>query len=140
MENLQNAFAEMNWLAVLVAVVANQVIGGIWYSPKVFGNTWGQLVGIDFEKIDKSEGNKAIMKSVVIGIIVAILLGLLIYNTDSVNPLDGLLYGSLMAVFGSLQSATNNLFEQRPSKLYWINAGYPLIAYSVMGLIIGSWA
>ncbi|HQU56998.1 MAG TPA: DUF1761 domain-containing protein, partial [Chitinophagaceae bacterium] len=30
----------INWLAVLVAGISSFVIGGIWYSPALFGNAW----------------------------------------------------------------------------------------------------
>lgn len=140
MENLQNVFSEINWLAVLVAVIANQFIGAMWYGKAMFGAQWAELVGLKMEDIDKGEAGKAIMKSVLIAIVGAVFLAVLIYNTDSVNPLDGLLYGGMVAFFSALHSITNNLFEQRPSKLVWINVCYPLVGYSVMGLIIGAWA
>ena len=30
----------INWLAVLVAGVSSFVVGGIWYSPGLFGKAW----------------------------------------------------------------------------------------------------
>src|SRR5580765_953604 len=37
---------DVNWLAVLVAAVLKFVIGGVWYSPPVFGPRWGAIVGV----------------------------------------------------------------------------------------------
>ena len=30
----------LNWLAVLVAAVSTFLIGGLWYSPAMFGRAW----------------------------------------------------------------------------------------------------
>ncbi len=34
---------EVNWLAVALATVSTMAVGSIWYTPKVFGNTWIRL-------------------------------------------------------------------------------------------------
>lgn len=30
----------MNWLAIIVAALANFLLGGLWYSPILFGKRW----------------------------------------------------------------------------------------------------
>jgi hypothetical protein len=30
----------VNWLAAIAAALASFVLGGLWYSPVVFGRTW----------------------------------------------------------------------------------------------------
>jgi len=40
-------FLSVNWLAVLVAAVAQMIVGFIWFSPALFGKTWMVLHGID---------------------------------------------------------------------------------------------
>lgn len=37
---------EVNLLAVIVATIAQFIIGGIWYTP-LFGNIWGKIHGFD---------------------------------------------------------------------------------------------
>lgn len=46
----------INYLAVLVAAVAQFFIGAIWYMP-IFGKLWGQIHGHD--KLSKEEQKKA---------------------------------------------------------------------------------
>ncbi len=43
---------DINLIAVLVATVAQFVIGAIWYMP-VFGRLWGEMFG--FDKLSKAE-------------------------------------------------------------------------------------
>ena len=45
-------FGEVNWLAVLVAAIIPMIIGTIWYSPPVFGNTWMRLIGKTADEIE----------------------------------------------------------------------------------------
>jgi hypothetical protein len=40
---------QMNWAAFAVAVVAQMVIGFIWFHPKVMGTMWSKASGISLE-------------------------------------------------------------------------------------------
>ena len=44
-------FHGINIWAVLVSIVAMMVIGALWYSPVLFGNTWLRLIGKKPEEI-----------------------------------------------------------------------------------------
>lgn len=43
---------EVSWLAVIVATVLSFVLGGLWYSPRVFGARWAEGCGVDLESED----------------------------------------------------------------------------------------
>ena len=47
MEELTN---NVNWLAVVVGFAVSFVLGWLWYSPKLFGKTWAQGVGIEMNR------------------------------------------------------------------------------------------
>ena len=140
MENLQNVFFEVTFLAVLAALVVNQVIGMLWYSPNVFGTQWAKHIGMDIEKVDKKADKKGFMLGGLLSLEIAFLMGLLIYNTDSINPLDEALYGLLIAGFITMHQAVGFIYENRSAALFRITAGYTLVTYPLMGLILGSWA
>ena len=46
----------INYVAVLVASIAEFIIGGIWYMP-IFGKAWGEIH--EFNKLSKDEQSKA---------------------------------------------------------------------------------
>ena len=48
----------INLLAVLLATIAQFIIGAIWYMP-VFGKKWGEIHGFDMSKLSKEEQKKA---------------------------------------------------------------------------------
>ncbi len=39
---------DINYIAVLVAAVAQFIFGAIWYMP-LFGGMWGKIHGFDFK-------------------------------------------------------------------------------------------
>ena len=43
---------DINWLAVVLAVIAQFVVGAIWYMP-LFGKIWGEMHG--FDKLSKKQ-------------------------------------------------------------------------------------
>ena len=47
----------VNILAVLIAAVSSFLLGGLWYSPALFGKAWQREVGLTDEQLAK--GNKA---------------------------------------------------------------------------------
>jgi len=39
-KNLRTCFAKINYPAVLVAALSTFILGGLWYSPILFGKAW----------------------------------------------------------------------------------------------------
>ena len=42
---------EVNYLAVIAAAVATFALGGLWYSPALFGKAWQREAGVTEEKM-----------------------------------------------------------------------------------------
>ena len=42
---------EINWIAVVVAAVACFLLGGLWYSPVLFGKAWQRETGLTDEQL-----------------------------------------------------------------------------------------
>jgi Protein of unknown function (DUF1761) len=129
--------ADINWLAVLVATASSFVLGSLWYGP-VFGKHWMQASGMTMEK--GAQGNMALTfgGTAVLNLCIAFALALLI------GPHAGWDMGLHTGVFSSLLFAATSLgviylFEQRPLRLWLINAGYQVVNFSIMGSIIGVW-
>jgi hypothetical protein len=49
--------SHLNWLAVVAAAVSTFVIGGLWYSPALFGRAW--MSANNFTQEDLSKSNMA---------------------------------------------------------------------------------
>ena len=124
-------------LAVALGALSLFFIGGLWYSPLLFGKPWMRLNG--FSEADLKAGSPArifggsLLLSVLATAAFAVFLG------PDVRPVDGLLYGGTagLAWVGAGYGITG-LFERRPLRLLAINAGYHTVAFAVMGLILGA--
>ena len=47
---------EVNWIAIVVAAVGSFVLGGLWYSPVLFGKAWQREAGLTDEKLTRPVG------------------------------------------------------------------------------------
>lgn len=132
----------INYLAVLVAGIANMVIGFLWYGP-VFGKVWISLAGFTEEKMKEAK-EKGMMKSYVVA-----LLGSLV--TAYVLAHFALRWGAT-GVGGAFELAfwiwlgfivttllSSVLWEGKPVKLYLLNVFYYLVSFFVMAVILVSW-
>jgi len=130
--------AGINYLAVLVAAVSTFVIGALWYSPVLFGKAWMAASGMTEEKA--REGNMPLVfgLSFLLELVAAFVLAMF------VGPGAGFHFGLLAGLHVGLfwvggAFGVVYLFEQRPVRLWLVNAGYMVVAFTVMGGILGVW-
>lgn len=137
-------FSSINWLAVLLCVVASMVIGSVWFSPKVFFNSWWKAIG----KTDKDAPggtNMGVMwgGTVLASVVQAIFMGLMVNAMGSMTAggatwSSGAMAGFFLWLgFVAPSSLTNKLFAERlPAWFY--EAGNHLVTFLVMGAIQGA--
>jgi Protein of unknown function (DUF1761) len=126
-----------SWLGILVAALSGFVVGGLWYGP-LFQKPWMAASGMTLEK--GAQGNKLLTfgGAYVLNLIGAI--GLTIVLGDHGGWGSGLHTGVFTGFFFVATAlGVIYLFEQRPFKLWCINAGYQVVNFGVMGTILGVW-
>jgi hypothetical protein len=126
---------DINWLAVLVAAVVTFVLGGVWYGP-LFEKVWRAAEG----KADPHPGQKhpAIVYglSFVLMLIAAAVLAVAIGPDPSVTRSVG--FGLMVGVgWVATSFGVNYLFAGRRLALFAIDAGYNVVLFALMGVIIG---
>ena len=128
----------MSWVAIIVAAVVNIVLGSLWFSPLLFQKPWVAL------RVDKApmSGTASPMLYVItaVGALVsAMTLDWIIGLAHAGTLLGGAIIG-LYAGLGFVAPAilSDNLFNERPFKLYLIVAGFPVVGLFVSGAIIGA--
>jgi len=128
---------DVNYLAVLVAAISSFLVGGLWYSPLLFGPTWQRAAG-DVRKPGDAHPARVFGVSVVFALIAAWVYAVLIPAPASASMalLQGLGVGAgvVGASFG-----INYQFANRPPVLWLIDAGYHTLQFALYGLIIGLW-
>jgi hypothetical protein len=136
----------INYWAVIVAAVVQMVLGFLWYGP-LFGKTWATLMGFTPEKMNEQK-TKGMTVNYIIMALGALLMsyvlahGLIFGNTylhmaGATSGLQGAFYywlGFIVPV-----SLGTVLWEGKPWKLWFINAGYYLVGLGLMGMILSAW-
>jgi len=126
---------EIHWLAVVVAAASGFAVGGLWYGP-LFLNAWLAAEGKTKEQMGQHP-------AMVFG-------GAFLCNLFSAFILDhtvatygdpdmaltvmitlGVALGFVVPAYG-----VNYLFAGRKLKLFLIDAGYWVVTYAVMGVIL----
>ncbi|HEX5112896.1 MAG TPA: DUF1761 domain-containing protein [Saprospiraceae bacterium] len=128
----------INYWAILVSALSTFLIGGLWYSPAVFGKAWMRENGFTEEELKNGNMARIFGLSFVLALVAAI--NLAMFLGPEVNVGMGAFYGFL-AGFGwvAMFIGTHYLFERKSFKLFLINAGYSVVALTIMGVIIGAW-
>lgn len=128
---------EINWLAAIVAGIVGFFVGGLWYSPIMFGKIWMAETGIDPAKPGGYPPAVTFGVGAAISIIGAIVFAFFVAQqplgfTVTVGGLTGLVW-----VGGSF--AINGFFERKSARLIAINAAYHTVQFTLFGLILGLW-
>lgn len=125
----------INWLGVVLAVVASFAIGFLWYGP-LFGKTWMAATGITAESAQSASMGKIFGTATILQFIAAVVLSMFI----GPDPTVGFAVGAGFAV-GMFWVATalgvSYLYEQRTFAHWAVNASYNVVSYTVWGLIFG---
>ena len=140
MDNID--LGSLNYLAIIVGIIFNQVLGAAWYSA--WSKPWMAGVGLTQKDMEAMKGTARQWYPYVIAIVSTLVftfvLALLIQGMGADNVVDGLMLGLLASIGFTLTSyATTYSFEGRSLKLFLINSGYPLISYALIGVMLAGW-
>ena len=126
----------MNWLAIIIAAVANMVIGFLWFGTWAFGKSWIQLSGRTMGEGMQTGPLYALtaVAAVVQAITMSWFVGQTGANSGSAGAIVGLYVG--MGIVAAAMFA-EVLFAGRHPRLYAITAGYQVLVLVVQGAIIG---
>jgi hypothetical protein len=132
---------EINYIAVLVAAVINFVIGGIWYSPGLFGPRWMTAIGKSEADLKRGNMRVAYIGAFAAAVMMAYALALFIGFAQAKTVLQGAGIGLWAWVgFVAAPRLSNYLFAGWPRDLYFINNGYHLVSLLIMGAILAIWS
>lgn len=129
-------FSSVNWIAVLVAALSGFVIGGLWY--RIFQQPWMRYSGMTKEKGAQASMALTFGGAYVLNLVAAT--GIALLAGRQAGWLLGMHTGAFAALFYVATAlGVIYLFEQRPLGQWLINAGYQVLNFAVMGIIIGLW-
>ena len=126
---------DINWLAVLVAAVVTFVLGGLWYGP-LFGKLWKTAEG-RAETQPGQQKHPAFVYggSFVLMLIAAAALAITVGPDPTVTRAVG---AGLIIGIGWVATSfgVNYLFAGRRLALFAVDAGYNVVLFAAMGLVL----
>jgi len=124
---------QIDWMAVGVAVFLNMFIGFVWYSQWLFGSNSCHKKGSNCFSL------LPIFFTLITSVITAFFLALFQSYLDITNVSDGMFIGFyfwLGFVFTTQISPV--IWQARPVKLFFIDAGYKLLSFLVMSGVLAA--
>ena len=129
---------DFNIWAVLSAALSGFILGGLWYSPALFGRMWQREAGVTDEQMKNANMGLIFGLAFVLCAVASLVFALFL------GPRPPLALG-LGAGFAaglcwvSASFGINYLFERKTLKLFLINAGYHTVQFTLIGLILALW-
>jgi hypothetical protein len=129
----------VNYLAVLIAAIANYILATIWYAA-IFGKVWKRLTGIT--------DMKPAPMNIVLVFIGSLILSYVLYHSivfgDAYLRMGGIEGGIMGGFFGWLGyiapiTLSTKLYEKKPWGLWLLDNAFWLISLVVMGAIQSLW-
>jgi len=128
-----------NFLAVIVAALANYIIGAIWYGM-LFRSAWQKLSGTGQMKVS--------VLSVILGLVGGFLMSYVLQHAlffaNQFLKTSGVSSGVMVGFFnwlGFIAPVTIGVvtYQKRPFTLWILDNAYWLISLVVMGIILAVW-
>jgi hypothetical protein len=132
-------FADLNWLAILVATLAWFAFSAVWYSVPPLSNAWQKAAGVDAS----AEGPSltSLFIPTLIGYFVTtIVIALLVRAIGAAEVVDGIILGIVLGVgFGAVGALVNQIYERKGATYWVINGMNAIIAYMIVAVIVTVW-
>lgn len=127
----------INVPAAVVSIVAAFLLGGLWYSPLLFGAAWARWNGLQEADLSRDAAR-------VFGGAIALEALMMVNLAAFLGPAPGLPFAvgaSLAAGIGwvGLGMGVTYLFERRPLGLWAVDAGYHAVSFGIAGVVFGAW-
>ncbi len=128
---------DLNYLAILLAVLVNVGVGSWWYSPAGFGKKWTKYSKVDMMKSPKQETQRAIAVVFIGAIIQAVVLAVVLKSIQADTITEGLITSFILWLgFVAATSIGDDLYSRKGWSYWWINASFFLVTMLVNGAII----
>lgn len=130
---------EVTFLPILFAGILSVVIGFLWYHPRVFGSAWMRFTNVTPEMAEK--GKKRMPLNAVIALLASMLAAYVMNHFGiawGVYDVIGAIELGIWCWIGFVAPPMLGmvLWEQKSFKLYLINAGFWLVSFIAMAIVL----
>ena len=133
-------FGSINWLAVIVCVIASVVIGSVWYHPAVFYKTWLAGLGKTWENRPQGAMVSMYVFTILAALVEAVALAFVLKTMGSTGAAAGATTGFMIWLgFVAPTNLVSKLFSGQGWTGWLIEAGNHFVYLLVAGAILGAW-
>lgn len=130
---------EVTFFPILAAGIVSLVIGLVWYHPRVFGGAWTRLSNLSPEAVEK--GKKRMPITLPIALIASMLAAYVMNYFGiawGVYDVIGAIELGLWCWIGFVAPTMLGmvLWEQKPLRYYFVVAGYWLVSFIAMAIVL----
>jgi hypothetical protein len=129
---------QVNFLAIIAAAIAAFVLGGLWYSPLVFGKAWQREVGLSDEQLKRGNMARIFGLSLVLSLVAAFVFAMFLGPRPPMQLGVGAGFSAGLCWVAS-SFGINYLFARRSLKLFLIDGGYHTLQFTAIGVILALW-
>ena len=138
---------KINFIAIIVAVIANFVLGALWYMP-IFGKLWAKEKGFDLnEKPDKSVMFKGMFYMVIGNLLFAwvfahnIAAWQFVPGIKEMGNMPNIMMSAIFTWLGFYLPGNlgATVWEKKSWTLFFIDAGYHLASLFLVAFILTVW-
>ncbi len=129
---------QVNFLAIVVAAVVAFILGGLWYSPVLFGKVWQREVGLSDEQLRRGNMASIFGLSLLLSLIAAFVFAMFLGPRPPVQLGLGAGFAAGLCWVAS-SFGINYLFARRSLRLFLIDGGYHTLQFTAIGLILALW-
>ena len=126
---------EISWLGAVIGTVGSLVLGAIWYSRLGFGEMWMRSAGLSMEDLETGKPARMILISLPLIFLSALVFAAFLGEATWMLATGAGFAAGLCWVGASF--GVNYAFEQKPLRLWMVNAGYHTVQFTLIGGSIG---
>jgi hypothetical protein len=132
-------FADLNWLAIVVATIAWFAFSALWYSVPPLSGAWQKAAKV--ETTGDGPPLAILFVPTLIGYFVTtVVIALMVEAVGVTDVMDGIWLGVVLGIgFGVVNSLVNQVYERKGSSYWLINGINAIVAYVIVAVILTVW-
>lgn len=129
---------DINYSLVIIATLAQFILGGLWYSPLMFGKWWMEIMGVEscskeeMEKLQKSMGAFYALQ-IFLTLVSTIVLSMFI---NSMSEYSAYLTALFVLIGFIIPTQIAGVIWGKTSKTVWAKQIFVMVAYQLVGIMI----
>jgi Protein of unknown function (DUF1761) len=127
----------INLWAVLAAAVAAFALGGLWYSPALFGRVWQREARLSDADLAARNPARTFGLAFLLSLVAAFVFGMFLGPHPSLALGLGAGFAAGLA-WVTASFGINYLFERRSVTLFLVNGGYHTLQFTLYGVLIAA--